>query len=81
MGQNRVMKLKDVPKAPAYLVNHDVYDDGAMEIWPCQSIEQATNIATFNQDQADSMGYENVNWRAYTKLPRIRVWKFHPEGK
>ena len=72
------MRLKDVPKYPAYVVSHDCFDRGAMEIWPSNSINQARNIANYNQKIADDYGYDDVNWRAYEKLPRCRVYKFHP---
>lgn len=75
------MRIKDVPLAPAYLVYHDAFDNGAMEIWPCKSIQVAENRARYNNDTAEQQGYdESATWKAYEKLPRVRVYKFHPEG-
>jgi hypothetical protein len=74
-----VMKIKDVPLAPAYLVFHDAYDNGAMDVWPAESLELAQKTAAFNQDRLESLGQDECGgWKAYEKLPRIRVWKFHP---
>jgi hypothetical protein len=71
------MRLQDVPKHPAYVVSHDEYDRGAMDVWPCVSIERATEIAKQKQDHLDNNGLEGAHYRAYEKLPRVKVWKFH----
>lgn len=71
------MRLKDVPTHPAYLVFHDGFD-GSMEIWPCATIEWAKQIANLRQTELDNNGLDGAGiWRAYTKLPRKRVFKFH----
>lgn len=73
------MRLKDVPPANAYVVFHDAYMNGAMDVWPCNSIELATRIANANQNKLDESGQDECGvWRAYEKLPRVRVWKYHP---
>jgi hypothetical protein len=71
------MKLKDVPVHPAYVVFHDHFDNGAMEIWPATSFLSAQEIATRKQDNCDAQGYDNADWRAYAKLPRRKVYKYH----
>jgi hypothetical protein len=76
------MKLKDVPLSPAYLVFHDAYDNGAMEVWPADSFELAQKTAASNQDRLENLGQDECGgWKAYEKLPRVRVWKYHPERK
>ena len=75
------MRLKDVPVSPAYLVAHDCFDNGAMEVWPCDSWETARDAAFKRQEHADNMGEDAVIWRAYIKLPRRKVFKFYPDAK
>lgn len=70
------MKLRDVPASPAYLVSHDPYMNGAMDVWPWESLASAQAEATTRNERAESMGYDPT-WRAYAKLPRVRVWKYH----
>lgn len=75
------MLLKDVPIYPAYLVLHDGSDKGAMEIWLMPSLEVAERVAKERQEKCDQMGIDDCIYRAYSKLPRIRVWKVHyPHG-
>jgi hypothetical protein len=71
------MKLKDIPFSPAYVVCHDEYDRGAMEVWPCESIESAKTIAQEKQTKLDNMGLDGCHYRAYIKLPRVKVYKYH----
>lgn len=72
------MKLADIPTSPAYLVNHDPYMNGAMDVWPMASIELAELEAKRRNDHAESMGYDDAaRWKAYSVLPRVRVWKYH----
>lgn len=71
------MKLKDIPVSPAYLVCHDLYDNGAMDVYTCSDLASAQLLATKRQDYCDSMGSDGVCWKAYTKLPRVRVYSFH----
>lgn len=73
------MRLKDVPVHPAYVVFHDAFDNGAMEVWPCNSLSDATIIASNRQSQLDNSGHDEAGiYRAYEKLPRRRIWKFYP---
>jgi hypothetical protein len=75
------MRLKDIPTSPAYLVFHDGFDNGAMEVWPVLSLGEAQTKAKLNQDKLEQSGNDDGgSWRAYEKLPRVRVWKFHSEG-
>lgn len=72
------MRIKDVPFSPAYLVFHDAFDNGAMEIWAIPSLEQAEKIASERNVRAENMGQDDCGvWKAYAKLPRVRVWKYH----
>ena len=47
------MKLKDVPQSPAYLVCHDHFDKGAMEVWMVSDIERAETLANNYNRQID----------------------------
>jgi hypothetical protein len=73
------MRLKDVPASPAYLVFHDAYMNGAMDVYPAESLDLAERTAKFNNERMESLGHDEAGvWRSYTKLPRVRVWKYHP---
>ena len=72
------MRLKDIPIFPAYLVNHDQFDKGAMEVWPCYSMSSACQLAKDKNDKCEAQGFE-PNWKAYEKLPRVKIWKYHTE--
>jgi hypothetical protein len=72
------MLLRDVPKHPAYVVFHDAYDNGAMDVWPAESLLSATVTATARQESLEAMSQDECGiWRAYEKLPHKRVFKFH----
>jgi hypothetical protein len=72
------MRLKDVPQAPAYVVFHDAYDNGAMDVYSAESFEQAKAIAETRQHNLEQLGQDECGgWKAYEKLPRIKVWSFH----
>jgi hypothetical protein len=72
------VKLKNVPPAPAYLVFHDAFDNGAMEVWPAESFDLAQHTAELNQVRLEELGQDECgHWNAYEKLPRIRIWKYH----
>ena len=71
------MKLKDVPLHPAYVVFHDCFANGAMDVWPATSLLAAQEIAERRQNNCDAQGYESVIWTAYAKLPRKKVYKYH----
>lgn len=72
------MRIKDVPTSPAYLVFHDAFDNGAMEVWPAESLELAEKTAHLNQEHVEASGQDDCGgWKAYEKLPRVRIWKFH----
>jgi hypothetical protein len=71
------MKLKDVPRALAYVVCHDCFDNGAMEVWPASNLLTAQECAERKQTNADAQGYDSVMWQAYAKLPHKKVWKYH----
>lgn len=75
------MKLSSIPVHPAYVVFHDGCDNGAMEVFPRLSFSAAQKEAEQKQEQFDAMGYEDGMWRAYSKLPRCKVWKYHTEVK
>ena len=73
------MKLVDVPISPAYLVFHDAFMNGAMDVYPSESLELAEKTASFNNERMEALGHDEAGiWRAYIKLPRKRVWKYHP---
>lgn len=73
------MRIKDVPSSPAYLVFHDAFANGAMDVYPSESLELAQKTATFNNERLEALGDDEGGiWKAYEKLPRIRTWKFHP---
>lgn len=72
------MRLKDVPPAPAYLVFHDAYDNGAMDVWPVPSFGEAQFVAqTKNARLEEAGGEECGGWKAYEKLPRVKVFASH----
>ena len=72
------MRLKDVPFFPAYLVFHDSFDNGAMDVYPTESLKLAQQIASTKQSLLDQSGEEECGiWKAYEKLPRVKIWKFH----
>lgn len=52
------MRLKDVPSSPAYLVFHDAYDNGAMDVYPMASLEEAQTEARTRQQQLQEMSAE-----------------------
>lgn len=70
------MRLKDVPVHPAYVVFHDQFDNGAMEIWPATSLLAAQEVAQRKQDNCDAQGHD-AYWTAYARLPRKKVYKYH----
>ena len=72
------VKLADVPASPAYLVCHDHFDNGAMEVWPMSDKVAAENCAHDYQCRLDDHGIDGCHFAAYTELPRRRVWKLHP---
>jgi hypothetical protein len=72
------MLLRDVPKHPAYVVFHDAYDNGAMDVWPATSLASAQGRVDVANSELDAMGQDECGfYRAYTKLPRKKVWKFY----
>lgn len=72
------MKVKDVPKSPAYLVYHDAYMNGAMDIYPYPDFASAQAKADQHNETMDEMGVDGAGlYRAYVKLPRKKVWKYH----
>lgn len=74
------MKLSEVPAYPAYLVFHDAFMKGAMDVYPCDAESTAQFIANRRNDNLDASGNDDSGfWAAYTKLPRKKVWKFHVE--
>ena len=72
------MRVKDVPASPAYLVWHDAFDKGAMDVYLRDDFAAAEKEAQSKNEYNDEMGYDEAGfWRAYTKLPRVRVYKVH----
>lgn len=72
------MKLKDIPASPAYLVFHDAYMNGAMDVYLLPSLKEAEERAKVANENLESMGEDECGmWRAYLTLPRKRVWKLH----
>lgn len=71
------MKLIDVPKHPAYVVFHDGFDNGAMDVWPAKSLAEAQERVTVANLELDDMGEGCGIWKAYEKLPRKKVYKFY----
>lgn len=73
------MKLKDVPPSPAYLVFHDAYDNGAMDVYARTDLKKAEESAKKKNEQYEQLGHDDCGfWRAYTKLPRKKVYKYYP---
>ena len=70
---------KTVPESPAYLVYHDAYHKGAMEVWLLASFERAEIFAKRLNEKLDKCGLGGAGtYRAYAgKLPRKSVWKVH----
>jgi hypothetical protein len=72
------MKLAEVPAHPAYLVFHDAYMNGAMDVYPVTSLAMAQEHAALANMELDATGQDECGiWRAYEKLPRKKVWKYH----
>jgi hypothetical protein len=72
------MRLKDVPFAPAYVVFHAAYDNGAMDVWPATTFAEAQERASHHQSRLEESGYDEAGiWKAYEKLPRKKVHIFH----
>ena len=75
------MRLKDVPVFPAYLVFHDAFDNGAMDVHPYASLESAQAAAKSKNESLESQGCDEAGfYRAYATLPRKRVFKFKQLG-
>lgn len=72
------MRIKDVPIHPAYLVHHDHFMNGAMDVYPRQDLAAAQAEAKSKNDYMDSIGVHGGQWRAYEKLPRVKIWQYHP---
>lgn len=71
------MRVQDVPQHPAYLVFHDAFDKGAMEIWGMDDFVAAEKIAKARNENLDHSGNDDVGrWKAYAKLPRVRVYAY-----
>jgi hypothetical protein len=76
------MRLKDIPAAPAYLVFHDAYDNGAMEVWTVPTFGAAQVLANNKQTALEQSGNDECGgWKAYEKLPRVKVYAFRGEVK
>ena len=72
------MRLKDVPPAPAYVVFHDAYMNGAMDVYPAESMEQATATAAQHRSRLEESGHDECGgWKAYEKLLRVKVYMYH----
>ena len=72
------IRLCDVPEAPAYLVFHDAFDNGAMEVYPKQDLAAAETEAERHNRHLDEIGMDDAGfWKAYTKLPRVRVYRLY----
>lgn len=73
-----MMRIKDVPVSPAYLVFHDAFSNGAMDIYPFDSFTQAGMEATRRNEAIEQSGADDCGgWKAYEKLPRVRVYRYH----
>ncbi len=71
------MKVEEVPKSPAYLVSHDLWMDGAMDVWGVKDLQFATVEAERRNRVVDDLGGEgDTRWRAYEELPDLEVWAF-----
>ena len=85
------MVLRDVPKHPAYVVFHDAYNNGAMDVWPASTLGEAQERVLVANSELDAwllsckLGQDECGfWRAYEKLPRKKVYKFYapkPKGE
>ena len=73
------MLLRAVPSSPAYLVCHDCFDNGAMDVWPHINFTEAQSLADLKNNALDARGIDSCFWRAYEKLPRKKVFKYHTE--
>lgn len=51
--------------------------DGALEVWVVRNISDAEKIAAEKQDLLDQHGYDYAAYRAVTRLPRKKIYKFH----
>lgn len=72
------MKLIEVPQHPAYVVFHDAFDNGAMDVYPATNFAEAKRTAERKQEALDQSGNDEAGiWAAYEKLPRKKVWKYH----
>ena len=71
------VRLKDISQAPAYLVFHDAFDHGAMDVYAASNLDSAKAEAEIRQQYLEQTGNdEGGYWRAYEKLPRVKVYAF-----
>lgn len=64
-------------ESPAYLVYFDALD-GQMEVWCYPNIEAAAAQCVILQEKLESHGYASYgHYRALTKLPHKKIYKFH----
>jgi hypothetical protein len=72
------MLLRDVPVSPAYLVFHDCFERGAMDVWPRLTLAEAQLDASKKQTALDASGLEECGfWQAYNKLPHKKLHLYH----
>lgn len=64
---------------PAYLVFHDAFDGGAMDVWPYLSLATAQAEAEARQNRLEQSGDEEAgHWTAYEQLPAdVPVYKLY----
>lgn len=75
-------RVQDIPQRKAYLVFHDAYDDGAMDVLGLDDIEQARKLATHRNTQLEDEGLEEGGgWAAYEKLPDLKIWSYNDYQK
>jgi hypothetical protein len=69
------MRYNEVPAAAAYLVFHDAFDNGAMDVYLRPSLEEAEKTAATRNDNLAKGGNDDCGiWKAYVKLPRRKVF-------
>ena len=62
----------------AYLVWHDAFDNGAMDVYPQADLKTAQEKADTRNRHLEESGNDDMGfWKAYSKLPRVRIYKIH----
>ena len=62
-----------------FLVFHDLFDNGAMDVYPCSTLELAVDMASRRQQALEERGEDDGGfWAAYPSLPpNVQIYRVH----